>query len=272
MNSDDEESKPQSIDECLLTFEDWPEDAMITAKALAETGFYYLGNELRVKCYMCGLEVDDWNSGMTALGTHARRRYSCPIIQAIYSTKTGDIQCVNEKWRLQTLQDLSFGQLNKNDDDQRQTDEQVCQELAACGFYRFKDTAHIRCAYCGIIINPKLESSIMSQHRSLAKQSKKSCAIDCLMVRAQCPTNIVIPDRKRFPEHPRCEKVYDRIMSFQSYKDQHNIDEKFIRERADAGFFLHSKNLSSYHFLYRHISYSTKTYAMFSVWKFLTNQ
>jgi hypothetical protein len=41
--------KPQSIDECLLTFEYWPENAPISAKNLAETGFYYLGHEFQVK-------------------------------------------------------------------------------------------------------------------------------------------------------------------------------------------------------------------------------
>ena len=223
---------PQSIDECLLTFENWPEDAPISAKDLAETGFYYLGDELRVQCYMCNLEVDDWHHGMTALGTHRRRRNNCQIIQAILSTKSGEIQSVHEKWRLRTLEDLSFGS---------EHDEDLCRELAACGFYRFKNTRNIRCAYCGVLIQPKIGSSIMSQHRALARQSKKSAALDCLMVRAQCPTNIVIPDRARFPEYREYQSVFERIKSFESYKQRYPVSENFIRERSDAGFFLDSK-------------------------------
>jgi DNA-directed RNA polymerase subunit N (RpoN/RPB10) len=235
---------PRSIDECLLTFENWPEDASISAKDLAETGFYYLGEELKVKCYMCHLEVDDWHHGMTALGTHSRRRNNCEIIRAILSTKTSEIQSVNEKWRLQTLEGLTFGSDH---------DENLCRELAACGFYRFKNTNNIRCAYCGVIIKPKIDSSIMSQHRSLAKQLIKSSILDCLMVRAQCPTNIVIPDRERFPEYREYQSIFERIKSFEGYQERHKVSENFIRERADAGFFLDSK--ISFYIQYCNVSF-----------------
>jgi hypothetical protein len=223
---------PQSIDECLLTFENWPEDASISAKDLAETGFYYLGEGLKVKCYMCQLEVDDWHHGMTALGTHRLRRNNCEIVRAILTTKASEIQSINEKWRLQTLEGLSF---------ESDHDEKLCRELAACGFYRFKNTSNIRCAYCGVLIKPKIDSSIMSQHRSLAKQLKKSSVLDCLMVRAQCPTNIVIPDRERFPEYREYQSIFERIKSFEVYRERYKTSEDFIRERADAGFFLESK-------------------------------
>ena len=225
---------PQSIDECLLTFENWPEDAPISARDLAETGFYYLGEGVRVKCYMCRLEVDDWHHGMTALGTHRLRQNSCEIIRAILATKTSEIQSVNEKWRLQTLEGLSFGSEN---------DEKLCRELAACGFYRFKNTNNIRCAYCGVLIKPKIDESIMSQHRSLAKQLKKCSVLDCLMVRAQCPANIVIPDRERFPEYPEYQSSFERMKSFESYRGQYRVSEDFVRQRADAGFFLESNIL-----------------------------
>jgi hypothetical protein len=191
---------------------------------------------------MCNLEVDDWHHGMTALGTHSRRRNNCEIIRAILSTKTSDIQCANEKWRLQTLDGLTFGS---------DCDENLCRELAACGFYRFKNTRNIRCAYCGILIQPKLDSSIMSQHRILAKQSKKSSSVDCLMVRAQCAANILIPDRERFPEYREYQSIFFRINSFENYKERYKVSENFIRERAEAGFFLDSKNYL-FQFLIKH--------------------
>lgn len=224
---------PQSIDECLLTFENWPEDAPISAKDLAETGFYYLGEGLSVKCYMCNLEVDDWRHGMTALGTHRRNRNHCELVCAILSTKTSEIQSVNEKWRLQTLQDLSFD---------HQSNDNLARELAVCGFYRFKNTQNIRCAYCGVLIKLNKDSSIMSQHRALAKQLPKTSLLDCLMVRAQCPTNVIIPDRQRYPEYREYQSVFERIQSFDSYQQKHRVSINFIRERADAGFFLECKN------------------------------
>jgi hypothetical protein len=251
--SEETDKKPRTIDECLTTFENWPRYAPISAQALADTGFYYLGDELRVKCFMCDLEVDDWRHGMTALGTHRKRKNDCEIIRAIDSTKTGDIQTVNEKWRLETLLGLSFVESNTNDRTQTDIDQRLCRELAACGFYRFKNTKIIRCAYCGVTIEPKRGQSIMTQHRYLTKQSIKKTAtttndqqqgstVDCLMVRAQCPANIVIQHRERFPEHPSYQSIFDRIKTFDSYKERHKIVDCSVRDMAEAGFFLDGKN------------------------------
>jgi hypothetical protein len=85
----------------------------------------------------------------------------------------------------------------------------------------------------------------MFQHRYLAKQSKKCSAVDCVMVRAQCPTNILIPSRERFPEYPDYQSLFDRIKSFECYKERYKVLEDFIRERAEGGFFLDSKNFHS---------------------------
>ena len=247
------ESKPQTIDECLATFSNWPRSAPVSAQALAETGFYYLGEELRVKCFKCDLEVDDWRHGMTALGTHRKRKSDCEIIRAIDSTKTGDIQTVNEKWRLETLQGLSFADSNTNEQNQKEIDDRLSRELAACGFYRFKNTRIIRCAYCGVTIEPKIGQSIMSQHRHLTKQSVKKSngtttndqshgsAVDCLMVRAQCPANIVIPHRERFPEYPMYQSIFDRIKSFEMNKERYRSVDYNVRDLAEAGFFLNGQ-------------------------------
>ncbi|UJR09177.1 hypothetical protein I4U23_013425 [Adineta vaga] len=244
------DKKPRNIDECLATFENWPRYAPISAQALADTGFYYLGDELRVKCFMCDLEVDDWRHGMTALGTHRKRKNDCQLVRAIDCTKTGDIQTVNEKWRLETLLGLSFVDSNTNDTKQSEIDQRLCRELAACGFYRYKNTKIIRCAYCGVTIEPKLGSSIMSQHRHLTKQSVRKTptvmgndqqsipTVDCLIVRAQCPANIVISHRERFPEYPLHQSIFDRIKTFENYQRRYKIGDGSIREMAEAGFFL----------------------------------
>lgn len=255
------EPKPRTIDECLATFSNWPRYAPISAQALADTGFYYLGEELRVKCFMCDLEVDDWRHGMTALGTHRKRKNDCEIVRAIDSIKTGDIQTVNEKWRLETLLGLSFTETNTNDKKQTEIDQRLCRELAACGFYRFKNTKIIRCAYCGVTIEPKLGQSIMSQHRYLTKQSIKKTitttndnqhhgpTVDCLIVRAQCPANIVIPHRERFPEYPSYQSIFDRMKSFENYRDRKKIVDYSIRDVAEAGFFLDGKKHIHHKFL-----------------------
>ncbi|CAF3816337.1 unnamed protein product [Rotaria sordida] len=240
------DKKPQTIDECLATFDKWPRNAPISAQALVDTGFYYLGEELHVKCFMCGLEVDDWRHGMTAVGTHRKRNSDCEVLRAIDSIKTGDIQTVNEKWRLETLTGLSFTKSNINDYNQTENDQRLSRELAACGFYRFKNTKFIRCAYCGVTIEPKFGQSIMSQHRYLTKQSikkttddqHKGSTVDCLMVRAQCPANIAIPHRERFPEYPQYQSIFDRIDTFKNHPERHRADDYSIRDKAEAGFFL----------------------------------
>ncbi|CAF3609527.1 unnamed protein product [Rotaria socialis] len=246
--SKSKDKEPQTIDECLATFENWPRNAPISAQALVDSGFYYLGQGLKVKCFMCDLEVDDWRHGMTAVGTHRKRRNDCEIVRAIDSIKTGDIQTANEKWRLETLLGLSFSESNADSGDSTEIDQRLCRELAACGFYRFKNTKFIRCAFCGVTIEPKLDQSIMSQHRYLTKQSIKKTTttndqhhglmVDCLIVRAQCPANIAIPHRERFPEYPRYQSIFDRIKSFDKYKERRRMEDSYIRDMAEGGFFL----------------------------------
>ncbi|CAF4732236.1 unnamed protein product, partial [Rotaria socialis] len=90
--------------------------------------------------------------------------------------------------------------------------------------------------------------SIMSQHRYLTKQSIKKTTttndqhhglmVDCLIVRAQCPANIAIPHRERFPEYPRYQSIFDRIKSFDKYKERRRMEDSYIRDMAEGGFFL----------------------------------
>jgi hypothetical protein len=249
IKSKDDNAKPQTLDECLATFNDWPSFAPLSPEALAQTGFYYLGKNLHVKCFICDLEVADWRHGMTALGTHRKRRNTCQLILAIDNTGKGDLEVANEKWRLETLLGLALTTKNIQDTEQPDIDKRLCRELAACGFYRHKNSNIIRCAFCGVIIEPKSGRSIMSQHRQLTRQSGKQKTItinnhqqkmhvDCVMVRAQCPINIVIPDRERFPEYVQYRSIFDRIKSFDTCKQKCKLSDKLVRDMADAGFFI----------------------------------
>ena len=248
-NSKESDETPRTIDQCLQTFGNWPRHAPLSAQVLADTGFYYLGEGLRVQCYKCHLIVDDWRHGMTALGTHRKRGNDCEIVLAIDSTKTADIQTVNEKWRLETLTGLSFADSDTKDGCPPETAQRLCRELAACGFYRSKNTDFIRCAYCGVTLVPKWDRSIMAQHRHIAKQSIKRAAnqastVDCLMVRAQCPANIIIPHRERFPEYPEYKSVFDRMKSFDAYQQKRKLTESTIRDMGNAGFFLDGRHVA----------------------------
>ncbi|CAF0904654.1 unnamed protein product [Didymodactylos carnosus] len=258
---------PKSVEDCILTYNDWPPNAPLQAKALAQAGFFYLGDDLKVQCYKCGLIVADWRPGMTAIGTHRKRmEYNCEFIQAIDSTRDANIQSVNEKWRLETLTGYSFDfakssssrltTMNFDEQENKRTnnseiDKRLCRELAACGFHRVQNKRIIRCAFCGVTIEPKPNQSIMSQHRANVKQmalptekqdnlltpSQYYSSADCIMLRCQCAANIPIAHREMFPEYPKYQSIFDRITTFQ----EKNLETLFgfeIRDIADAGFFL----------------------------------
>ena len=152
-----------------------------------------------------------------------------------------------------------------NIDDQEELNKRLCRELAACGFYRFKNTHIIRCAYCGVTIEPKSDQSIMSQHRRLANQlvnkemtmttttndQPTRTKIDCIMVRAQCPGNIAITHRERFPEYPQYQSIFDRIQSFERYKARRKSStDNDIRDVAEAGFFFDGKHFEDRGYLF----------------------
>ena len=263
-----ESRKPRSLDECLSTFEQWPEEAPVSANNLAAAGFYYLGDQLKVKCHACDLEIDTWQYGMTAMGMHRQLSYGCRFLSALDSCKSGDVQSVEEQWRLQTFDDFPFDSIDSFKNHSKEQIGKLCRELAACGFYRYRSTHNIRCAYCDVVVEPKFNCSIMFQHRVLAKRlPHRGSTIDCPMVRAQCPTNLVIPDRARYPEYPNYQAVSDRRKSFEDYQQRHSIDQQFISERANAGFFLESRTLLLQTRRYIVCLYSRhETYAMFSMW------
>lgn len=247
-----EDEKPTSVDACLETFYDWPSSAPISAGELAAVGFYYLHQDHKVRCFVCDLEISDWLFGMTALGTHRRRRQNCRFVQSLQNSNNSNFQAMNEKWRLETLSELS---LIKQWSPDKESEENLAQELAACGFFRMKNKKIIRCAFCGVTIEPRTETSIMFQHRSLVKRSvskhvqsiegqSHQVHIDCPMVRANCPANVSIPGRKRFPEHPSFQQVFQRKASFDAHKNRRNMTDAFIEELANAGFFFNSNPIS----------------------------
>lgn len=65
----------------LKTFEGvWPH-SFIDEKLLAKTGFYYLGEEDRVECVFCGIELYKWILGDNELFEHMRWSPNCPLLK-----------------------------------------------------------------------------------------------------------------------------------------------------------------------------------------------
>lgn len=59
--------------------ENWPH-AFISINLLAKSGFYYIGPLDQVKCYFCGLEVNNWEMGDNEIFEHKRWSPNCPLL------------------------------------------------------------------------------------------------------------------------------------------------------------------------------------------------
>ena len=44
----------------MKTFKNWPKQIVQQPKELAQTGFYYIGEGDKVKCFYCGLVLYNW--------------------------------------------------------------------------------------------------------------------------------------------------------------------------------------------------------------------
>jgi len=64
----------------LQTFLTWPQDALIQPNELCEAGFYYMGEDDGVKCYVCGILLRNWERGDTAWGEHKKWSRNCRLV------------------------------------------------------------------------------------------------------------------------------------------------------------------------------------------------
>lgn len=234
------DKKPRSCEECLFTFQSESVDTPVSIESLAAAGFYWLGRESVVKCFVCDLVVFDWKFGMTAIDTHAERSPTCRLVQAIKTCHHANFDATNEAWRLETFSNIAQNESQLKDH---------VRELAACGFYYLSSQNQILCAFCNQSIEIPTEESIMSKHRSFVKEKirKKPVRInakqyvvwiDCAMVRANCWANLPIhSNRTSFPEHPNFQDEKERRKSFDNNESRIRLTEKKIEEMAAAGYF-----------------------------------
>ena len=65
----------------LQTFFSYPRNSPVPAFSLFEAGFYYLGKDDEVMCYMCKLSLKCFEYGDTAWGEHKRHSPTCPLVK-----------------------------------------------------------------------------------------------------------------------------------------------------------------------------------------------
>lgn len=68
----------------LGTFRQWPHDAPVSAQALAEAGFFYVGPTDEVQCFCCGGVLTEWRRGDCPLRAHLTYFPSCDYLSEEY--------------------------------------------------------------------------------------------------------------------------------------------------------------------------------------------
>ncbi|XP_069495171.1 inhibitor of apoptosis protein-like isoform X3 [Ambystoma mexicanum] len=69
----------------ISTFSNFPPNVPVSERSLARAGFYYTGLNDKVKCFSCGLMLDNWKKGDNALEKHKQLYPSCNFLQGLHS-------------------------------------------------------------------------------------------------------------------------------------------------------------------------------------------
>lgn len=69
----------------MSTFSTFPLNTPVSERSLARAGFYYTGVKDKVKCYSCGLMLDNWKKGDSAMDKHRQLYPSCSFVQSVTS-------------------------------------------------------------------------------------------------------------------------------------------------------------------------------------------
>ncbi|XP_069825696.1 baculoviral IAP repeat-containing protein 2 [Dendropsophus ebraccatus] len=73
----------------MSTFSKFPSNPPVSERSLAKAGFYYIGADDKVKCFSCGLMLDNWKKGDNAIEKHKMLYPSCSFIQNVSSLNLG---------------------------------------------------------------------------------------------------------------------------------------------------------------------------------------
>ncbi|XP_063286492.1 baculoviral IAP repeat-containing protein 2 isoform X1 [Pelobates fuscus] len=65
----------------MSTYSKFPSNVPVSERSLAKAGFYYTGVDDKVKCFTCGLMLDNWKKGDNAAEKHKKLYPSCTFIQ-----------------------------------------------------------------------------------------------------------------------------------------------------------------------------------------------
>ncbi|EPY79957.1 baculoviral IAP repeat-containing protein 2 isoform 1 [Camelus ferus] len=67
----------------MSTYSTFPTGVPVSERSLARAGFYYTGVNDKVKCFCCGLMLDNWKHGDNPIEKHKKLYPSCSFIQSL---------------------------------------------------------------------------------------------------------------------------------------------------------------------------------------------
>ena len=69
----------------MSTYSAFPAGVPVSERSLARAGFYYTGVNDKVKCFCCGLMLDNWKQGDNPIEKHKKLYPSCSFVQNLNS-------------------------------------------------------------------------------------------------------------------------------------------------------------------------------------------
>lgn len=69
----------------MSTYSAFPRGVPVSERSLARAGFYYTGVNDKVKCFCCGLMLDNWKQGDSPTEKHRQFYPSCSFVQTLLS-------------------------------------------------------------------------------------------------------------------------------------------------------------------------------------------
>lgn len=69
----------------MSTYSTFPTGVPVSERSLARAGFYYTGVNDKVKCFCCGLMLDNWKQGDNPIEKHKKLYPSCSFVQNLNS-------------------------------------------------------------------------------------------------------------------------------------------------------------------------------------------
>ena len=220
----------------------WPLTAP-SAEQLARVGFYYMGVEDRVRCFMCGVELEEWEETGTAepLLRHYMASPHCSFLQQDFHD------------RLPALQDQSSAQRSKYANTSVRlhsfaawpySEIVTSYQLASVGFFYTGEGARVTCFSCGLVVKEWRRGDVpllVHCHRnpdcpfitSIIKKGASSAA----PVQAPVPhlKTLTASDASRAASRPDFADPETRLKSFKKLSPAFPISRKDL---AGAGLFL----------------------------------